>query len=143
MKLLSLAAVAALAATLFLVPFHTPANGRSADEGPLAEAMEGLQGGMRTLGRLVGDPAKHAEAMEPVRAMQGHVLTAFAHPPEAPEGEDAARYALAFRNQLHSVLGELLALEGALFDGDADAAKQRFGNLNGLKKAGHDRFKVD
>lgn len=143
MKLLTLAAVAALAATLFVLPFQAPAAERATEDGPLATAMDGLQGGMRAIGRLVGDATKHPEAMVIGQTMQGHVLDAYSNPPEAPEGEDVARHTLAFRTQLHGVLGELLALEAALLDGDAEAAKKRFGNLNDLKKSGHDRFKVD
>lgn len=134
-----------LCGLLVAIPSFVPAAAAPAidEEGPLHEAMESLQSSLRQLGKLLADPANAAEAAGLARAMQDHAVAAFQHPPAAPEGVTAESFALDFRTELHGVLGELLALERTLRAGDVEAAKQRFQALNALKKAGHDRFRVD
>jgi len=113
------------------------------EESPLGQAMDGLQSGMRAIGRLLADPDKKDEASSTAREMQNYVLIAMQLEPAAPDGVEAGRHQLDFRMEMHAVLGELLALELAVREGDAEGAKTRFSTLNGLKKAGHDRFRVD
>jgi hypothetical protein len=142
MKLRLALAVAALALLPLWNDRSSHASLSTSDDGALHAAMEGLQAGMRQLGRRVADPEKHGEALGVLADMRRHVLVAFEVPPPAPAERDAAREAAEFRGEMLGVLGDLVALELAFLDRDVARARERFDSLNARKKAGHDRFRV-
>jgi len=138
------AALLALAG-LGLVAVAAPAQ-ETEEEGPLHAAMEEMQSGLRSLRKLIGSAETTAQAVDLVRAMQGHALTAFGHPPAPPEsnaGDAAKLWSVEFRQGIHGLLGELLSLEHLLVEGKLEEAKASYATLTKIKKEAHDRFQVD
>jgi hypothetical protein len=115
-------------------------------EGPLAEAMEHIGSGMRSLRKLMTEEGQAQAAIEIARDLQSNAATALGHPPAPPAGSDGTATALwniAFRRQILGVLEGMLDLEQALVEGRLDDARSSYAHLNKLKAAGHDRFQIE
>lgn len=113
------------------------------EEGPLHDAMESLNRGMRSLRRSVGDPEKAAENLELLRGMQKSALEALPLCPEPfqPLSDLEQRaWRIGYERKILAVADGLLQLELAIAEGRFDAAKEIYSHLGGLKKEGHDTY---
>jgi signal transduction protein with GAF and PtsI domain len=113
------------------------------EHGPLHEAMEQLQGGMKSLRKMLNKPEEKEKALELVRKMQGATLIGFQNPPELEEGLEgtaAVERHADFKKRMLSVCSTLVDLEIALEKEDADEAKNLYRALGKQKKEGHDSY---
>lgn len=150
-RLFLLAAVAACA--IAWMPFADPAQepargqepaGEHAEEGgPLHDAMETLDRGMKGMRRTITEVEKTAENLERVRGMQAAALTSVSLCPEpfVPMSDaEKVVWRIGYERKMIAVLDGLLQLELALVEGRHEYAKGIYSQLTGLKKEGHDTY---
>lgn len=138
-------AVGAVAALPFAFASQDPARGQepAAEEGPLHDAMETLDRGMKALRRAVADPEQAAANLERVRGMQAAAVSAFGLCPEpfTPMTDlEKTAWRIGFDRKMLAVADGLLQLELALVEGRYEEAKEIHSQLTGLKKEGHDGY---
>jgi hypothetical protein len=145
--LLAAGALALSPAFLLLAPRPSAApHPALADETPLGQAMEALKANLKVLARSVEEPAREAEALEALGAMQAAVLGAKVldpqNLPQVPEAErDAHRR--AFRKEMLALLQERARLEQMLLDGErAGVVREIKGPLMDRRNAAHERFQT-
>ena len=123
-------------------------SAEEADEhGPLHEAMEELQSGMRKIRKMLSKPEEKEAAIELLRHMQANALVAFQNPPEPGSDVGPSRvgpgWRIGFKRQILKVIDELLAVEHAVAEGRSEDAKAGYATLASLKKEGHDDYQVE
>jgi hypothetical protein len=138
---------------------QSPPEGRGEGRGAgRGAAQQSFGGGMKQAGRAWNalkkssfDAASKQTDLEQVQALQSGLLASkgqlasvkMSDAAKAKFGDDQAAYALAFRRQLLKTLGESVALELALLDGDAAAARAAMGRLDKEQDAGHELFAAE
>lgn len=119
-------------------------RGEQAEEGgPLHDAMETLDRGMKGMRRTITDPEKTAENLERLREMQAAALLSVGHCPDpfTPMSETDKRvWRIGFERKMLAVTDGLLQIELALVEGRHDEAREFYSQLTGLKKEGHDTY---
>lgn len=141
------AAVAACAVVSLPFAFASQEPARAqepgVEEGPLHDAMETLDRGMKAMRRSVTDPEQVAANVERVRGMQAAAVSSFGLCPQpfAPmtDAEQTA-WRIGFDRKVLAVADGLLQLELALVEGRLEEAKEIHSQLTGLKKDGHDGY---
>lgn len=131
----------ALLSSLSLAPL-LPAR----DDGPeteLGSHMEKLEDTVKQLRKNLKEPATYPAALEALESIQHHSLQAKKLVPAAaaklPEAERAA-FTRDYRKQMIEFLRHQLALEEALLDGNAEAAKAAFDKFREMEDPSHERF---
>lgn len=145
----TLASLTLIGASFEASPVLAPAGSATAapttlDDGDeaLHEAMEGMQSGMRSLRKLMSADGAE-EALQTIRAMQGHTLTSFAHVPPVAEDADAATrktWSTDYKKRMLQLGIALVELEELVIAGDFEAAKTAYKGLSEHKKQGHDKY---
>jgi len=109
---------------------------------PLQAAMGKLMGAQKSMRKSAGDPVANKDALlRSLGAIEEAVLTAYAHEPAAPEGEDEHAWSVGYRRAMLEALDAALACELATHQGDADAFAEAYKALGATKKRGHDAYK--
>lgn len=141
------AAVAACAIVSLPLAFASQEPARAqepgAEEGPLHDAMETLDRGMKAMRRSVADPEQVAANLERVRGMQAAAVSSFGHCPQpfTPMTDtEKVAWRIGFDRKVLAVADGLLQLELALVEGRLEEAKEIHSQLTGLKKEGHDGY---
>lgn len=140
--------LAGLAGASFLIaaaspepaPQESAPAAKAADENPLHDSMMEMQSSMKALRKLMRDPAKKDDALAAVRAMEDAVLVGMANVPKPKKdlnASDLLKHDVDFKKRMIEVYGNLLDLELALDEGDADKIKNIYRALGGNKKEGH------
>jgi len=120
-----------------------PHGEHAEDEGPLHDAMETLDRGMKGMRRTITDPEKTAENMERLHGMQAAALTAVSLCPEPfnPLSDtEKIVWRIGYERKMLTVIDGLLQIELALVEGRHDEAREIYSQLTGLKKEGHDTY---
>lgn len=139
-KLLGLTLVAAAALGLAAaLPATAPAVPSAVVDGPLEEAMESMNGALKSLLKGV-DASTKDKALENVARMQGAIVAAKVEKPKDLSAEELVGY----RKLLVELLGATCKLEVALLDGKFDEAnKIAKDELTRFKKEGHDKYQKE
>jgi hypothetical protein len=137
--------LALLAITLLSAAFAVPAPRAVADDDTqLAQYMDDINKGMRSLRKLLADPESNPQSIEIVRQLQLLGVKAKGEQPallaDIPEADQAA-FLTAYAKAMCALVGGFVELEVALLDGDNERAKELRSELNKLKKPGHRDFK--
>lgn len=117
------------------------------DEPPTAleAAMGTLQGGMKELRPLIGDPKTHEKALvAKLHEMQAAALSAVANPPAAPEGfREGGEFTwrIGYQRKVLELADALFECESGVFRGRAEEVKAAYDRANEIKKLGHDTWK--
>ncbi len=98
------------------------------DHEALEKAMEGLKKNLKALSMTVADPARNADSLKSLHAMQeivlaGKLLTPV-HASQVPE-KDRAAFQTEYRRDMLKALVELAQAEMELLEGKNEAAKKR------------------
>ncbi len=131
-----------------LVPAHALRAESSAvqptsaqDDTALQEAMSVLQKGHRGIKKRMGDLVVNQSALlEILSGMESATLRAMGKTPYGPEGlseKDNALFLVAYRQEMAKLLVQILALQQATWQGDAQAFEAAYTELGSIKKAGH------
>lgn len=113
--------------------------------------MEQAGGTMRSLRRSSFTAATREADLENIGLLQEGIMAAkldmasvrMAAAAKERFGDDSAKYFAEFRMTLVQTLMESLALEMAVIEGDAEAAKNSVAHIVQLQKEGHDLFQAD
>ena len=120
-----------------------PRGEHTEEGGPLHDAMEALDRGMKGMRRSITDPEKVGENLDRVRGMQTAAITAWGLTPETftPMSEtEQVIWRIGYQRKMLAVTDGLLQLEQALVEGKLEAAREIYSQLTGLKKEGHDVY---
>lgn len=114
-------------------------------ESPLVPHMKALNGGQRSLKKLIADPAATETALlEQLTAMEdaAHALLTLAPPsPEKPVEGDRRVWVNEYKKTLVEVYVLVLDLNNAAVRRDAEALASGYEKLAALKKLGHEQFR--
>lgn len=131
----------ALVSSLSLVPFLPVRD--DGQETELGSHMEKIEDTVKLLRKNLKEPATYPAALEALRSIEHHSLQAKKLVPAAaaklPEGERAA-FTRDYQKQMIQFLRHQLALEEALLDGNAEAAKAAFDQFREMEDPSHERF---
>ena len=123
----------------------TPLHAQEADS-PLEGQMKILARGMRQLVNQVGDPSKQQENVSLLEILKRAATDSKGLSPRKtaaiPENKREA-FLADYRNDLDELKDALDQVEAAVKAGQYDKAKSLIGNVNTIKKEGHEKFKVD
>lgn len=146
--------VLALLVPAAVVPFFvsTPAAAATQEEeregNPALHAfMEDLGGSLRKLGRGLKDEGAMETGLAEVLRLQRATLDAKEQLPTVVSSIEDEKKRLAstieYRAQMHALANGLFTLELAYLEGDAGKVEKQLKELDKVKKAGHNQFKVD
>ena len=143
MKQLRMQAIAATFAALTVGSIAAQEDQPKRPPAPIKVEMKKFDKALDAVVEFLGDPKGDAP-MDKVVAAQMALLEAKKHAPRAttrqPEGDQAA-YVTDYRIMMNKTIRAVLDLEDALLKKDWKAAGKIATELNGMKKAGHKKFK--
>ena len=115
------------------------------DPSNLQQAMKSLNAGQRGLRKLVADPVANKDAITGLLTdMENAILGALKEAPPRPDSLTDAElplFKVRFKRTLASLLQQVLAMEEATLQGDAEALKAAYDELGKVKKSGHTNFR--
>lgn len=147
-KPISAALIAALCVTtLVLVPATEADSHGGADA--IDRYMHDIDKALDRIEKVVGDPAKLDTTLKQIARLQTALVkskTAAADIPmstaaKAKYGDDEAAYRRDILMLFVDTLGQAVALEAAVLNGDAAAAKAALEKIDELEDRGHDEFR--
>ncbi len=125
-------------------PTQDPEEHESETE--LAQQMEIVEDGLRTLRRSVRNPEKTADSLTAVIACERAIMACKGEVPsmaaKLPEAERKV-FVTAFRLEMVNLLEKFLALEKALLEGRNDDLRDLYKALKALEDPAHERFTED
>ena len=131
----------ALVSSLSLVPLLPVRD--DGQETELGSHMEKIEDTVKLLRKNLKDPATYPAALEALETIEHHSLQSKKLvPAAAAKLADAERAAFLrdYRKQMIEFLRHQLALEEALVDGNAEAAKAAFDHFREMEDPSHERF---
>jgi soluble cytochrome b562 len=143
--------LATLLALALLAPLGlgglSSASANSHEKGEKKEKLEDLMGvvnsGHKKLKRMLADPAKKADSLEALRLMIESAAKSKHHAPTMAKKVPADKmdaFLAGYQKGMNVLLRELMTLEEALLDGNAEAATASYEKLGAIKKQYHDQF---
>ena len=121
----------------------TPVAQAADDEAPLEDIMGTISSRHKRLKRTIPDAKMNETSLKYILEMQAAAIEAKKYPPSKtktiPESSQA-KFLVAYRKGINSLISELIVLENALLDGNQKAAQASYAKLLTLKKTSHDKF---
>lgn len=126
-------------------PWNGSPTARADEDSVLEQSMETLNGGFRTMRRMVRGEIDHAKLLEIAPGMQTSAIAAKGEMPhtieELSSAEEKTEQRKEFRLGMIALATELLNLEKAALSKDDEAVKASVEKLGAIQKQGHDKFK--
>ena len=116
------------------------------DDTPLEKQMQTLARGMRQLSMQVSDPSKQQSTIILIESLKKAATDSESLGPRKTATipvADRAQFLSAFKAQMQKLADTFGQMEEVIKAGQYDKAKSLLGNLQGLKKEGHEKFKQD
>ena len=140
-------------AALFLLTAFVPASFTDQDQEPITDVQHDepsvLQLAMQTLGQSIGqvhklstDP-KSKELMPLLVQAEEAAMSVLANPPEAPEklkGKELALWKISYRQEALGLAQDVLNLQVAVVNQDAEAIRKALLVLKERENSGHTKF---
>ena len=144
MRITISSALTVLVLSALTAAFAQPIRTAGPQDTPLQESMETLNQGQRSLRKLIKAPNDNqASILGALGGMEHAVLLALREPPPRPEGQSDAEFALlrvGFKRTLAALLQQVLTLEQAALESDAEAMSAAYTELGRIKSAGHEKY---
>jgi soluble cytochrome b562 len=137
------------ASVLVTIFFATATPGHAQDDRkktPLAEQMGGISHDIRTLRKMISDPAQKDAAVALVKDMEARATKAETFEPSKAKDippADHDQFIADYKKQMEGLIADFKKLEDAVSAGNAADAGALLDKLNSDKREGHKKFNAD